>query len=132
MDIHYTNNGYYVLSDDGGDIILAEYGESQNAQKKIHDLLKYSSQYTVTSENGMASVRSVQRGVYAVSGINEHFINIHPVNPTKCVLLLDSPYYVTNPTPFFSNVKIERDKIVIDIGTNYVSRSFNWQLVEFM
>ena len=86
-----------------------------------------------TISNSVGTVKSIQRGV-VVGGSKEAVININPVNPDKCIVLLDNSYIsVSNSTAFSYLISIT--ETVLTIGANkpadFPSKEISWQVVEF-
>lgn len=80
------------------------------------------------------AVKSIQRGVVTGNTTSKIEIAINPVNPDKCMVLLNSSWISdTNTTTFSYLVSIT--ETVLTIGANrpadYSSKEISWQVVEF-
>ena len=102
-----------------------------NLKKEVSELLT-----DVKNEvmNSVGTVKSVQRGT--VTGIDggSVTITINPVNPDKCMVLINSSYISADNYTSLSYL-ISITETTLTIGTNrgatYKSDKTSWQVVEF-
>ena len=85
-----------------------------------------------TISNSVGTVKSIQRGVALGTDNGNLTININPVNPDKCIVLINPSYIInTDSTKLAYLVSITETEVVFSYNGTANPRHFGWQVVEF-
>ena len=101
-----------------------------NLKREVTDLLT-----DVKNEvkNSVGTVKSIQRGTVAsFSGTKD--ITINPVNPDKCMVIINSGYVAGESATNLSYLVAITETVLTISGNNldgYSSRTVSWQVIEF-